>query len=100
MDESKPFGDDMDESEPFGDGISIFQLKTDKWILQEYNLAGIITKRSYFMPYFKDKKVLAVNQNMPHYLVTPLGMHYLRKLWFLQITEEHEVKNGQRVIDL
>ena len=69
--------------------ISVYQLQTKTWNFYEYNMAGIILKRSDFSSIFKDLKVLAVADATLKYLLTPIGKDHLQELKILEISNEH-----------
>ena len=72
--------------------VSVFQLIPSLWIFTEYNLAGMVIKKTKFASKFKNKMILCVAQRGARYLVTPISQGYLDRLEVQEITNEHEVR--------
>ena len=69
----------------------MYQLLTDNWVFTEYNLAGMVLKKTNFSKIFENWLVLCVDEKCPRYLVTPIGAGYLNKFRILELTNEHEI---------
>ena len=70
---------------------SVYQLNTENWNMAEFNLAGLVLKRTDFSEVFQHHSILAVDDTHPRYLLTPIGKKYMDVLFIVEITNEHEV---------
>ena len=84
---------------PEGDGTeaSIFQFSTNKSTLYEFDLCGLMKKKTSFAHQFDEKQILCHGSQKMRYLVTPEAKQYLEQIEILEVTERHEC-NQIRVI--